>query len=132
MRAPACVAVAAIALAAGLAGAPLAFAQDAPPAALFWKAVQGRCDASAAKPAGALGRRIAKIAIDEFIAFGGHAIDSNGRLFHFGQTEGEHVEENGNHRPPRFGDFGWWRVMKYWRALYGKDKRSAGKRRAGR
>lgn len=86
----------------------------------FWKAVQANCDATAAKPASKLGRRIAQTAIDEFYRFGGHQIDSNGRLFRFGLTEAEHQAENG---PPArqmpLGHLGWWRVMKYWRALYG-------------
>ena len=116
MRAAVCVLVAAI----GLAAHP-AFAQAEPTAAAFWKAVQARCDATAAKPASELGRRIAQTAIDEFTRFGGHRIDSNGRLFHFGLVEAEHAAEHAGHRPTRVGELGWWRVMKYWHALYGDD-----------
>jgi hypothetical protein len=115
MRAAVCVFVAAIVLA-----APPAFAQDRT-AATFWKAVQANCDATAAKPAGALGRRIAQTAIEEFTRFGGHEIDSDGRLFHFGLTEAEHEAEDGGDRPAKLGHLGWWQVMKYWRALYGDD-----------
>jgi hypothetical protein len=116
MRAAVCAIVAAI----GLAAHP-AFAQTGRTAATFWKAVQAHCDATAAKPPSKLGRRIAQIAIDEFTRFGGHEIDSNGRLFHFGLTEAEHAEESDVARQPRLGHLGWWQVMKYWRALYGAD-----------
>jgi Uncharacterized protein conserved in bacteria (DUF2272) len=116
MRASVCVIVAAI----GLAAHP-AFAQADRTAAALWKTVQARCDATAANPPGKLGRRIAQTAIEEFTRFGGHQIDSNGRLFRFGLTEAEHAEEHGGDRPARLGDLGWWRVMKYWRALYGND-----------
>jgi hypothetical protein len=112
--------VCAIAAAIGLAAQP-AFAQSDRSAATFWKAVQARCDATAARPASELGRRIAQTAIAEFDRFGGHEIDSNGRLFHFGLTEAEHEEEHSSGRPARVGDLGWWRVMKYWRSLYGGD-----------
>ena len=72
-----------------------AFAQADRAAATFWKTVQATCDATAAKPAGELGRRIAQTAIDEFNRFGGHQIDANGRLFRFGLTEAEHEEDDG-------------------------------------
>lgn len=116
MRTLACAIVAAI----GLAVQP-AFAQADRTAAAFWQTVQARCDATATKPPGKLGRRIAQIAIQEFTRFGGHQIDSNGRLFHFGRTEAEHEEEHASDRPTHLGDLGWWRVMKYWRSLYGND-----------
>ena len=116
MRALVCAIVAAI----GLAAHP-AFAQADRTAATFWKTVQATCDATAAKPPSELGRRIAQTAIDEFARFGGHQIDSNGRLFHFGLTEAEHEEDDGGDRPGTVGDLGWWQVMKYWRALYGDD-----------
>jgi hypothetical protein len=116
MRAPVCAFVAAI----GLAAHP-AFAQAERPAAAFWKSVQATCDATAAKPASELGRRIAQIAIDELTRFGGHRIDSNGRLFRFGLTEAEHEEEDGGSRPTRLDHLGWWQVMRYWRALFGDD-----------
>jgi len=116
MRAIVCAIVAAI----GLAAHP-AFAQPDRAAAPFWKTVQATCDATAAKPPGALGKRIAQTAIDEFTSFGGHQIDSNGRLFRFGLTEAEHEEDDGGDRPVNLGRLGWWQVMKYWRALYGGD-----------
>ncbi len=99
-----------------------ALAQAEQPAAPFWNAVQANCNATAAKPATALGQRIAQKAIEEFARFGGHRIDSNGRLFRFGLTEAEHQEENeGGTRPPRLDHLGWWQVIKYWRALFGDD-----------
>src|SRR5207253_10895808 len=116
MRAAVCVVVAAI----GLAVHP-AFAQTDRTAATFWKTVQATCDATAAKPPSELGQRIAQAAIDEFTSFGGHQIDSNGRLFHFGLTEAEHEEDDGGNRPVSLGHLGWWQVMKYWRALLGDD-----------
>ena len=116
MRAAVCVLVAAI----GLLAHP-AFAQGDRTAAAFWKTVQGACDATAAKPAGALGRRIAQTALDEFNRFGGHRIDSDGRLFRFGLTEAEHGADDGGDRPVKLGDLGWWQAMKYWRALFGDD-----------
>lgn len=116
MRTTVCAIVAAI----GLAVHP-AFAQADRTAATFWKTVQATCDATAAKPPSGLGQRIAQTAIDEFTLYGGHQIDSNGRLFHFGRTEAEHREEDSGGRPGNVGDLGWWQVMKYWRALYGDD-----------
>ena len=116
MRARVCAIVAAI----GLAAQP-AFAQADRTAAAFWKTVQARCDATAAKPASELGQRIARIAIDEFTRFGGHRIDSNGHLFRFGLTEAEHEEDDGGSRPAHLDHLGWWQVMKYWRALFGDD-----------
>jgi hypothetical protein len=86
----------------------------------FWKPVQATCNATAAKPAGELGRRIAQSAIAEFNQFGGHQIDANGRLFHFGLTEAEHEQDEGA-RQSKLGQLGWWQVMKYWRALYGDE-----------
>jgi hypothetical protein len=110
----------AIVAAIGLVATP-ALAQTDRTAAAFWKSVQSTCDATAAKPAGELGRRIAKTATDEFNGFGGHRIDSNGHLFHFGLTEAEHEEDDGGDRPASLGHLGWWRVMKYWRVLFGDD-----------
>ena len=120
MRATVCALVAVIGLAIGLAATP-ALAQADRTAAAFWKSVQSTCDATAAKPAGELGRRIAKTATDEFNGFGGHRIDANGHLFHFGLTEAEHEEDDGGDRPASLGRLGWWRVMKYWRVLFGDD-----------
>jgi hypothetical protein len=115
MRGLVCVFVAAMGL-----GVPPALAQAHDTAAPFWKSVQARCDATAAKPASELGRRIARTAIAEFNRFGGHQIDADGRLFRFGLTEAEQGEEYGE-RPTQLGDLGWWQVMNYWRALYGSD-----------
>jgi hypothetical protein len=112
MRVSFCAVVAVI----GFAAHP-AFAQADPGAVKFWKAVQATCDATAAKPPGELGQRIAQTAIEEFSRFGGHQIDSNGRLFHFGQTEAEQSEDGG--ASTSVGHLAWWQVMKYWRALYG-------------
>jgi hypothetical protein len=116
MRALACATVVLIALA-----APAAFAQADRTAATFWKAVQATCNATAARPPSELGRRIAQTAIEEFTRFGGHQIDSNGRLFRFGLTEAEHEQEDGGGRQAGIGRLGWWQVMKYWRALDGED-----------
>ncbi len=115
MRATVCALVAAV----GLGGQP-AVAQPARPAALFWKTVQTTCDATA-KSSSDLGRRIAQTAIDELNTFGGHRIDANGRLFHFGVTEAEHEEDDGGDRPASLGHLGWWQVARYWRALFGDD-----------
>jgi len=87
-------------------------------AAPFWKTVQATCDSTAAKPATALGQRIAQTAIDEFTSFGGHRIDSNGRIFRFGLTEAEHEEDEGGSGEAHVGHLGWWHVMKYWRAVF--------------
>ena len=116
MRAP----VFAIFAAIGLAAHP-ALAQNDGAAPSFWKAVQAVCDVTGAKPANELGRRIAQTAIDEFTNFGGHQIDSKGRLFRFGLTEAEHEEDEGGRPHTGVGHLGWWQVMKYWRALYGDD-----------
>jgi len=117
MRALVCALVAVIGL-----SAPPAFAQADRSAAAFWKTVQARCDATAAKPPSELGRRIAQTATEEFNRFGGHRIDADGRLFRFGLTEAEHNQEDGGGGgQASFGRLGWWQVMKYWRALYGDD-----------
>jgi len=115
MRAAVCAIVAAIGLA-----VPPASAQPGRSVAAFWQAVQAACDAAAAKPPSERGKRIAQAAIDEFTRFGGHRIDADGRLFRFGLTEAEHAQEAGDDRPARLGDLGWWRVLAYWRALYGE------------
>jgi hypothetical protein len=112
--------VCAIAATIGLA-AHAAQAQTDRGADSFWKAVQARCDATAAKPPSEIGQRIASAAIEEFSRFGGHKIDSTGRLFHFGLTEAEHEEDDGGDRPSRLDHLGWWQVMRYWRALYASD-----------
>ena len=119
----------AIVAAIGLAAHP-AFAQANRTGTAFWKSVQATCDATAAKPPSELGQRIAQTAIDEFTRFGGHQIDSDGRLFHFGLTEAEHEEDDGGGRPATLGHLGWWQVMKYWRALYRRrsDRQARGAR----
>ena len=114
MRATVCALAAAISL-----FAHPAFAQSDRAAAAFWRKVRTTCDATAAKPPGELGKRIAQSAIAEFNNFGGHQIDSNGRLFHFGLTEAEHEEDDGGARQATVGHLGWWQVLKYWRSLYG-------------
>ena len=132
MRALVCAIVVATGLAALLAAHPAfaqadrtaqaaSTAQAARTAAAFWKSVQATCDATARKPPGELGRRIAQTAIGEFTRFGGHKIDSNGRLYHFGLTEAEHEEDDGGSRQASLDHLGWWQVMKYWWALYGDD-----------
>lgn len=112
--------VCAIAVTIGLASHP-AFAQADHTEASFWKAVQAKCNATAAKPPSELGRRIAQAAIEEFTRFDGHQIDSTGRIFRFGLTEAEHEEDDGGGRPARLDHLGWWQVVRYWRALYGDD-----------
>jgi len=116
MRALVCAIVAMI----GLAAQPVQAQTDRTEGS-FWKAVQARCDATAAKPTSEIGQRIASAANEEFSRFGGHEIDSTGRLFHFGLTEAEHEEDDGGDRPARMDHLGWWQVMRYWRALYDSD-----------
>jgi hypothetical protein len=112
--------ICAIVAAVGLAAHPAAAQQDRG-AAAFWKSVQAACNATATRPAGELGRRIAQGAIDEFNRFGGHRIDADGRLFQFGLTEAEHEEDDGGDRKASLGHLGWWQVMAYWRALFAND-----------
>jgi hypothetical protein len=97
-----------------------AMAQPADTAA-FWNNVQARCDATAAKPAGETGRRIAAAALDEFHRFDGHRIDADGRLIGFGQTEAEQSLRPTAQLQSKLGGLAWWRVMQYWQALFGKD-----------
>ena len=61
MRALVCAVVATI----GLVAHPVQ-AQTERPDGEFWKAVQARCDATAAKPSSETGQRIAQTAIEEF------------------------------------------------------------------
>lgn len=98
-----------------------AAAQSGRAGAPFWKTVQTTCDAAARRPPSETGKRIARTAIDEFNRFGGHRIDSNGRLFHFGLTEAENEEDDGGGPQANVGELGWWMVMKYWRSLYGSE-----------
>jgi len=109
------IAVCAFLAATGLVAPALAQGERAP---TFWNTVQATCDATAAKPATPLGRRIAQSAVDEFTSFGGHRIDSHGRIFRFGLTEAEHDEDDGGSGQAHLGHLGWWQVMKYWRALF--------------
>lgn len=90
----------------------------------YWSSVQATCNITAAKPASKVGERIAQSAIEEFSEFGGHQIDSDGRLFHFGLTEAEHEEDEEGSRRADTGHLGWWRVMKYWRELFNEDAAS--------
>jgi hypothetical protein len=120
MRTLVCAPICALVVAIGFVAAP-AFAQADRTAAPFWKNVQAACDSTAAKPPGALGRRIAQTAIDEYALFDGHRIDANGRLFRFGLTEAEQEKENGGNRQASPAHQGWRQVMKYWRALYGDE-----------
>ena len=110
----------AIVAAIGLAAHP-AFAQTSRTATTFWNGVQATCNVTAGKAPRELGQRIAQTAIDEFTRFGGHQIDSDGRLFRFGLTEAEHEEDDGGNPRAPLGHFGWWQVMKYWRGLFGDD-----------
>jgi hypothetical protein len=119
MRTSVCAIVAAI----GLASHP-AFAQASRTAMEFWNGVQVTCNATAAKAPTELGQRIAQTAINEFTRFGGHEIDSDGRLFRFGLTEAEHEEDDGGNPLAPLGHFGWWQVIKYWRGLFGDDPTS--------
>jgi hypothetical protein len=116
MRAVVCFVVAAF-----CAAACPASAQPATDTAAFWKNVQARCDATAAKPVGEIGQRIAKVALDEFNRFGGHRIDADGRLIGFGQTEAEQSPNPTAALQDKVGRLAWWRVMQYWLALFGKD-----------
>src|SRR5689334_3320516 len=107
-------AVCAVVMAISLAVRPAVADQDRA-ATAFWKDLQRTCNATAARPAGELGQRIAKTATDEFNHFGGHQIDANGRLFHFGLTEAEHEQDDGGSAQAKLGQLGWWQVLKYWR-----------------
>ena len=62
-------------------------------------------------------RGIALTAKDEYYYFGGHRIDSSGRLFGFGVVESEQEESEENITTYRLGHLGWWQVLRYWRLL---------------
>jgi hypothetical protein len=96
-----------------------------PAEADFWRSVQQSCTQTAAKPANDAGRLIAQLAIDEFERFGGHQIDSDGRMYRFGVVESEQEEDDKGDRKARLGHLGWWQVLKYWRALRGSNKDAA-------
>lgn len=121
MRAVVCLVVAASWLAAGPVIVSPVMAQSGGGTAAFWKAVQARCDATAAKPSGEIGARVAAVALDEFHRFDGHRIDADGRLVGFGQTEAEQSLRPTAQMQSKVGTLAWWRVMQYWQALYGKD-----------
>ena len=86
----------------------------------FWPSVQKICDQTAATKPSPLAAKIAQTALDEHYRFGGHQIDSNGRLFRFGLVESEQEEEASGPQA-QLGHLGWWQVLKYWRALYGTN-----------
>jgi hypothetical protein len=121
MRAVVCLVVAALSAIVCLATVFPAMAQPAGDPTAFWNSVQARCDATAAKPAGETGQRIAAVALDEFHRFGGHRIDADGRLIGFGQTEAEQSLHPTAQLQGKVGHLAWWRVMQYWQALFGKD-----------
>jgi hypothetical protein len=94
----------------------------------FWPSIQKICDQTAATKPTALAARIAQTALDEHYRFGGHQIDSNGRLFRFGLVESEQ-EEEASGSEAQLGHLGWWQVLKYWRVLYGSNPKVAARLR---
>jgi hypothetical protein len=90
--------------------------------------VQKICNQTAATKPGPLATKIAQTALDEHYRFGGHQIDSNGRLFRFGLVESEQEEEASGPQA-QLGHLGWWQVLKYWRALYGTNPKVAARLR---
>ncbi len=113
-------------LSAGLLSHEAAAAPSASPR--FWPSVQKVCDRTAATKPTALAAKIAQTALDEHYRFGGHQIDSNGRLFRFGLVEAEQEEETSG-REAQLGHLGWWQVLKYWRSLYGSNPKAAARLR---
>ena len=113
--------VCAIAVATTLAAHPALAQADPIASEVFWKSVQSACNATAAKPASDLGRRIAQTAVNEFELFGGHQIDANRELIRFGATAAGSEDEKSGARMMGLDQIGWRRVMAYWRALYGDD-----------
>lgn len=93
--------------------------------ALFWRRVQATCTETAARPASEKAMQIAQSAIDEFERFGGHKIDSDGRLYHFGAVESEQEEDDQGDKVARLGDLAWWQVLKHWRTLRGSNAEAA-------
>lgn len=113
-------------LAAGLCVAPAAAQpRDSQP---LRRSVQKVCDQAAATKPTALATKIAQTALDEHYRFGGHQIDSNGRLFRFGLVESEQ-EEDASGAEAQLGHLGWWQVLKYWRSLYGSNPKVAARLR---
>ena len=90
-----------------------------------WRSVQKICDQTAALKPTALASKIAQTALDEHYRFGGHQVDSDGRLFRFGLVESEQEEDDGDNGEARLGDLGWWQVLKYWRSLHGSNPKVA-------
>src|SRR6185436_7169324 len=95
----------------------------------FWPSIQKICDRTAATPPTALASKIAQAALDEHYRFGGHQIDSDGRLFRFGLVEAEQEEDDGDDGVARLGHLGWWQVLKYWRSLHGSNPKAAARLR---
>jgi hypothetical protein len=118
--------LAAILVVMGLFAAPAAAQPQASPRfwPRFWPSVQKICDQTAATKPSPLATKIAQTALDEHYRFGGHQIDSNGRLFRFGLVESEQ-EEEASGAEAQLGHLGWWQVLKYWRALYGSNPKVA-------
>jgi len=94
----------------------------------FWPSVQKVCDQTATAKPNELATKIAQTALDEHYRFGGHQIDSNGRLFRFGLVESEQ-EEEATGGEAQLGHLGWWQVLKYWRTLYGTNPKVAARLR---
>jgi hypothetical protein len=90
-----------------------------------WRSVQRICDQTAALKPTALASKIAQTALDEHYRFGGHQIDSDGRLFRFGLVESEQEDNDGDDGAARLGHLGWWQVLKYWRSLHGTNPKVA-------
>jgi len=76
-----------------------------------WQSIIRSCEAEGKQPAAVIGEKIAQIAVDEYFLFGGHELDGEGRIVHFGLVETEHDA------PKTLGEMGWWQVLKYWRHL---------------
>jgi hypothetical protein len=103
------------------AGPAFAEASDAP----FWRHVQATCTQTAAQPASQKAMQIAQLAIGESERFGGHRIDADGRLFHFGAVESEQEADDHDDKIARLGDLAWWQVLKHWRTLRGSNADAA-------
>ena len=82
-----------------------------------WIPISKQCATTARAQPSAKALKIAETAKDEFYYFGGHRIDSNGRLFSFGVIESEQEESDENITTYRLGHLGWWHVLRYWRLL---------------
>jgi hypothetical protein len=68
-------------------------------------------DTATGQPAGPRARALAEFALAEHAAFGGQAVDVEGRLTRAGRAEGEDT------RAPRSTPAPWERVLDYWRAV---------------